>query len=346
MRVFRHEPPANTPALRPAPPAPDPALAASVDQLMNYDDIDQLLLDGRWIPSTPVEVAAALRALAGSISCVWDRGSTPTLPSLEEHVLALESLIVGRDVRHLADLDEDPALSVAGRAEFQRLYQRFDEQRRAGEDAGLHQRLTEAEARIARLEARPEVVADLEERVVLLEERLDPGADYGTSSGPEDDDAPAMDMLWANYHEEDGTRRAPKRGVEHEPIDDIENGHLRPQTWAQLCDCLSEIARWVHSLVTDLGALEDSGRPMQELVANLNRAVMASSPRPAADVAEAFVLETVTRLLTAGRKDGAWKLQTMWHFVELYSQGLYKEADELAKRFRLVQVNIDGELVA
>jgi hypothetical protein len=189
-------------------------------------------------------------------------------------------------------------------------------------------------------------IAELERRLALLERRLDPAADYDRStSDPEDDDAPALDALWSLFHQEDGTRRAPRRGVEHEPLDDIENGHLRPQTWGQLCDCLSAVAGWVHSLLTDLGALEDAGRPMQELVANLNRAVTATSPRPAHDVAEGLVLETVTRLLARRREAEASKLETMWRFLELYSQDRFDEAAELEKRFRLVQVNIDGALV-
>jgi hypothetical protein len=98
--------------------------------------------------------------------------------------------------------------------------------------------------------------------------------------------------------------------------------------------------------MTDLGALEDNGRPLQELVANLNRAVMASSPRSAHDVAEALVLETVTRQLRLGRDGEASKLQTMWRFVELYSQDRYDEAEELEKRCRLSLVTLADELVA
>jgi len=129
---------------------------------MHYDDLLQKLSDGRWIPCTPGEIAAALQNLAGSIDGIYDVGcnSDPSLHSLREHVLALESLIVGREVSFLADLDDDPGYSMSGRAEFQRLYQRFEEQRRAGEDAGLHQRLREVEDRLGRLEARS--VADQE----------------------------------------------------------------------------------------------------------------------------------------------------------------------------------------
>jgi len=139
-----------------APSVPDQAIAAAMAEMTHYDDLGEKLRDGRWIPCTPAEVAAALPWLANDINAIFDVGcnSDPSLHSLREHVLALESLIVGRDVHFLAELDGDPADNLAGRAEFQRLYQRFDVQRRAGEDAGLHQRLAEAEARIARLENR------------------------------------------------------------------------------------------------------------------------------------------------------------------------------------------------
>jgi hypothetical protein len=138
------------------PPTPDPAFAASVKEVRDLDDLAPHLSDCSWAPSTPAEIAAALQTLAQTIDYIWDVecASDPSLHTLRKHVLALESLIVGRDVLHLASLDEDPSYSLAGRAEFQRLYQRFEEQRKAGEDAGLHQRLREAEARIVQLERR------------------------------------------------------------------------------------------------------------------------------------------------------------------------------------------------
>jgi hypothetical protein len=242
-----------------APSIPDPALVAAVDEVIsNYDDLDTKLVDGRWLPSTPAEIATALQYLAGNIDAIFDVGrhNDPSLHSLREHVLALESLVVGREVSFLADLDDDPAYSTAGRAEFQRLYQRFEEQRRHGEDVGLHQRLSEAEARLARLERRLDPVADYRPAGLHYDGVI-------VSRDDEDVDDP-LALLWANHHEADGTRSAPKGGVMHEPLDDLMNDHLRPQTWAQMCDCLSDIAGAVHMVLSGLMELEDETRATKQ----------------------------------------------------------------------------------
>lgn len=226
----------------------------------------------------------------------------------------------------------------------------LDEENRRAEESRrtktAEEHIADLERRLALLEEGPAVVADLEERFVALEERLDPDADYRPAglkydgalvSNDHDEDNP-LNMLWANHHEPDGTRSAPKGGVMDEPLDDIENGHLRPQTWAQMCDCLSEIARACHSVLSDLGELEDGRRPLQQLVANLARAVGNQSPRSPRDVAEALVLETVTRLLAGRREEAAWDLERMWRFIDLYSQERYKEAEDLGKMWQLERV--------
>ena len=109
-------------------------------------------------------------------------------------------------------------------------------------------------------------VAELERRLALLEQRLDPDTDYRPAglrydgrlvSFDDEDREDPLAMLWANHHEPDGTRSAPKGGVMDEPLDDIKNGHLRPHTWAQMCDALSEIAKATYSVFEDVLEIQE-----------------------------------------------------------------------------------------
>jgi hypothetical protein len=229
---------------RSAPPAPDPAFAAAAAEVLEFDDPNALLGEGRWLPTTPAEVAGALQWLAGSFESFIDvqRQNDPSLHSLREHVLALESVIVGRDVRYLARLDDDEGIAyeLPGRVEFHRLYQRFEQQRKAGEDAGLHQRLTEAEARSARLES----------RLALLEARMSTSSDW--LPGPDDD--LAQQFLWLR-NRCDGGPYIGMRGPGDPPpatgdvLEDLSSEALRPRTWAQMLDCLQALGQEVGVLV-------------------------------------------------------------------------------------------------
>ena len=115
-------------------------------------------------------------------------------------------------------------------------------------------------------EALAEELAELERRLALLEQRLDPDTDYRPAglrydgrlvSFDDEDREDPLAMLWANHHEPDGTRSAPKGGVMDEPLDDIKNGHLRPHTWAQMCDALSEIAKATYSVFEDVLEIQE-----------------------------------------------------------------------------------------
>lgn len=205
-------------------------------------------------------------------------------------------------------------------------------------------------------------IQSLENRLAALEQRLDPNADYLPSEGyagegvpgvphrvPENQDDP-LNELWARYHnDDDGTRLAPRHHARPDPVLDLMNGHLQPETWAQLCDCLAALADEINSLGEDIDDLKAARGPMHTLVANLSRAIMSSSPRSAHDVAEAFVLETVTRQLADSREKRARQLQMMWRFIELWSDNRYAEADRVPWRMVLLPVPghaiEDGDLV-
>jgi hypothetical protein len=282
MRVFRHEPPseldkgarADDARWAFATPGLDPAFAASVKNVRELDNLSGRLSDGRWAPSTPAEIAAALQTLAEGLDCVWDveRNSDPSMHTLREHVLALESLIAGREVAFLANLDEDDEdTSLAERVEFQRLYRHFEEQCRAGKDAGLHQRISDVEGRLALLEARldddpnwfpdPD---DLAQGFLWLRGRCDGGPHIGHRS-PGDPD-PAVGL----------------------PLADLASTALRPKTWAQLLDCLQMLAQDVEVLVDDADREpDDLGSPLplppasDEDKERLATVLAAARPRPA-----------------------------------------------------------------
>ena len=77
--------------------------------------------------------------------------------------------------------------------------------------------------------------------------------------------------------------------------------------------------------------LQDARRPLQELVANLSRAVAAESPRPDRDIAEALVLETITKLNIQGRGEEASTLESMWALFKLYNNGDFEKGRERMK---------------
>jgi hypothetical protein len=124
------------------------------------------------------------------------------------------------------------------------LDQEFEQRRQAGEDAGLHQRLSEAEARIARLEA-------------LLS--------MSTDWRPDPDDL-AAGFLWQGYRVADGPyigkRSEGKWPVTGFPLLDLGRGVLRPKSWAQLLDCLHMVASEVAILVNDANNPDPEDRGM------------------------------------------------------------------------------------
>ncbi len=67
-------------------PKPDPAFAAEVSRYFNCDDLVRHLLAGEWVPSTPAEIAAALRILAQDSEANWAEsdGTGQRLHALEE----------------------------------------------------------------------------------------------------------------------------------------------------------------------------------------------------------------------------------------------------------------------
>lgn len=88
-------------------------------------------------------------------------------------------------------------------------------------------------------------IASLRVRVAELERRLDPVAECGTLPD-------VLDML---------ERRRPEGAPYYEPIADLASGHLRPATFAQMQDCLAEVAWWVHNdLISSVADIEDQLR--------------------------------------------------------------------------------------
>jgi hypothetical protein len=176
----------------------------------------------------------------------------------------------------------------------------------------------------------------LKQRLALLEQRLDPANDYSQSDG---DEPNALDGLWLTSHigADNSSRLGPEGEDDAEVIPDIRHRRLRPTTWAQLCDILVVFADDVESRYKADDEQATATDHLQVLVSNLSRAVMAPASRPAHDIAEAFVMESITRLESDREHREANSLDLMWRFIELYGQGRDKEAWELGKNWKLVR---------
>lgn len=155
----------------------------------------------------------------------------------------------------------------------------------------------------------------LRKRVKALEQRLDPDADYrpaklrfkgpGVVEGAEGD---PFALLWANSHNPDGTHLPPEGEVDGEPMEDLARGHLRPRTWAELCDVLQVVGKATGTNLSDIMDLQDEASERARRMKRRLRAIEAElKPRNAPDLAaRATALREPDGHLPSDLVEGNW----------------------------------------
>ena len=141
----------------------------------------------------------------------------------------------------------------------------------------------------ARQPAGTATIEELEARLALLEQRLDPDADWERPARPSESEGDPLDDLFDEFHREDGSRIEPDPDdSEGDAFVDIMKGVIRPVTWSQLVDALLVVARDHKYQSERREQVANAVRAVHERLSILAR--LNSGPTNPADVAEAYVL--------------------------------------------------------
>jgi hypothetical protein len=160
-------------------------------------------------------------------------------------------------------------------------------------------------------------LADLERRLALLEQRLDPDADWERSTTGDGNEMVALDWLFDEFHRGNGSRVKPAPDdFEGEPFVDIMKGYIRPVTWSQLLDALRVVAldhENVVEKISNLAAAVDDIREWVSILSRLNLGTTSS-----ADIANAYVLGVTSDRICRDSPKRVDTMRTWWKIIRLW----------------------------